>query len=155
MNFQKLYLTLNESHYDICSSQLAISYVPRFCLRQLHPHSFIRETSNRKGGIPITLKETYETPSFLLPRAIPLLAPPPHYLQRHPPPRRINNNAHETPRDNARDWQREQPSEVDPSDHAPINRLQIARADADRNRRAGNTLRGRDRQRETRSKDDG
>lgn len=71
-------------------------------------------------------------------------------LQRIAPLRRIDDYPHRATRNDARDRQRDDPTEIDPSNHPPIDRLHIPRAQPHSDRRARDTLGRTDRQRQPR-----
>ena len=66
------------------------------------------------------------------------------------PLRGIDDNAHQAPTNNARNRQRNNPTPINPRHHAPINRPDLPRAKPHAHRRAHDTLRRRDRQRQPR-----
>lgn len=56
------------------------------------------------------------------------------------PARSIDDQAHKYPRQDTCDWERDDPTTVDPSDHTPIDCPPITRAQADTDGSTGNTL---------------
>ena len=71
------------------------------------------------------------------------------------PPRRIQNDTHQAPRHQPSTRQRDEPPHVDPRHHTPINRAPRPITQPHTNRRTGDTLRRRHRERELGRHDDG
>jgi len=70
-----------------------------------------------------------------------------HQLRSHTgiaPPGGVDDDAHQTPRDDARHGQGDDPAKVDPRDHAPVDGAPGARAEADADGGARDALRGGD-----------
>lgn len=70
-------------------------------------------------------------------------------LQRIAPLRRIDDDGHQTAGNDPGDRQRDDPTEIDPSYHPPIDGLDVTRAQAHPDRRARDALRRADRQRQS------
>lgn len=64
--------------------------------------------------------------------------------KRHPPSRSINDNTHQTTRHDTRNRQRNDPTEVDPRNHAPVNGAPGAVAETHADGGTGDALRGGD-----------
>lgn len=70
------------------------------------------------------------------------------------PLRSINDNAQQAPTGNPSHGQRNDPPTINPSHHAPVNSLRIARAKPNTHRSSNNALRSRDRKSQARSHHD-
>ena len=57
---------------------------------------------------------------------------------------RVEDDAHEAARDDTGHGQGDEPTEVDPRDHAPVDRAPCTRAETDADRGTGDALRRRD-----------
>ena len=60
------------------------------------------------------------------------------------PARGVDDEAHQHTRDQASDGQGDNPTEVDPGDHAPVDGAPCTRAETDADGGAGDALRGGD-----------
>jgi hypothetical protein len=78
-----------------------------------------------------------------------------HIVRLHTstPTRRVKHNAHQTSRNDTRRWQCDEPTEVDPRNHAPVDSPPGTVAKTNTDSRTSNALRCRDRQRKLGSHD--
>ncbi len=76
-------------------------------------------------------------------------------LQSITPLWRIDNDSHQATCNDTSTWQCDDPAHIDPSDHTPVDRLEIAGTETHADSCARNALGGRDGQSQSRGHDDG